>query len=337
MDNHQLQQKQLFTRVQQKEQTTTYLNKPQKEQTLRGVEQQRSMGQQRGMEQPQEIHSTTKKGMLNDVSLVAIIASTLASITSFVLSSQIGLTGSLIGVGVAAAASALASQVCSSVLTATGEKIKAQQAKQEQQAQQAQSHGIDLNNNHYDKTPYRDTRYPTPLAPQHLRLAAARQAKRRLVLISVTSTLIALVCVGIYAAVVMFATHGEGIGSKQVLNSNSLSAALASKKPENTEKTAANTSKKNTAANGKNKDVSADQNTPDTNALNKDSQKQTTTAKTEQDETNQQSDEKHKGTEDKHKGDHKEKTRTNDNKSQGTQSNQQSDTQQKASKDAADN
>lgn len=334
MDNHQLQQKQLFTRVQQKEQTTTYLNKPQKEQTLRGVEQQRSMGQQRGMEQPQEIHSTTKKGMLNDVSLVAIIASTLASITSFVLSSQIGLTGSLIGVGVAAATSALASQVCSSVLTATGEKIKAQQA---QQAQQAQSHGINLNNNHYEKTQYRDMRYPTPLAPQHLRIAAARQAKRRLVLISVTSTLVALVCVGIYAAVVMFATHGEGIGSKQVLNSNSLSAALASKKPENAEKTTANASKKNAAANEQNKDVSADQNTPDTNALNKDSQKQTTTAKTEQDETNQQSDEKHKGTEDKHKGDHKEKTRTNDNKSQGTQSNQQSDTQQKASKDAADN
>lgn len=331
MDNHQLQQKQLFTRVQQKEQTTTYLNKPQKEQTLRGVEQPRGMEQQRGMDQPQDIHTTTKKGMLNDVSLVAIIASTLASITSFVLSSQIGLTGSLIGVGVAAATSALASQVCSSVLTATGEKIKAQQA------QQAQSHGINLNNNHYDKAPYRDMRYPTPLAPQHLRLAAARQAKRRLVLISVTSTLVALVCVGIYAAVVMFATHGEGIGSKQVLNSNSLSAALASKKPENTEKTAANTSKKNAATNEQNKDVSADQNTPDTNALDKNSQKQTTDAKTEQDETNQQSDEKHKGTEDKHKDAHKEKTLTNDNKSQGTQSNQQNDDQQKASKDAADN
>lgn len=325
MDNHQLQQKQLFTRAQQKEQTTTYLNKPQKEHTLRGVEQQRGMGQ------PQEIHTTTKKGMLNDVSLVAIIASTLASITSFVLSSQIGLTGSLIGVGVAAATSALASQVCSSVLTATGEKIKAQQA------QQAQSHGINLNNNHYDKAPYRDMHYPTPLAPQHLRLAAARQAKRRLVLISVTSTLVALICVGIYAAVVMFATHGEGIGSKQVLNSNSLSAALASKKPENTEKTAANTSKKNTAANGKNKDVSADQNTPDTNALDKNSQKQTTDTKTQQNETNQKSDENHKGVEDKHKDTNKDKTRSNDDKSQGAPSNQQNDDQQKASKDAADN
>ncbi len=328
MDNHQLQQKQLFTRVQQKEQTTTYLNKPQKEQTLRDVEQQRSVDQQRGMDQPQEIHAATKKGMLTDVSLVAIIASTLASITSFVLSSQIGLTGSLIGVGVAAATSALASQVCSSVLTATGEKIK---------AQQAQSHGINLNNNHYEKTQYRDMRYPTPLAPQHLRIAAARQAKRRLVLISVTSTLVALVCVGIYAAVVMFATHGEGIGSKQVLNSNSLSAALASKKPENAEKTTANTSKKNAAANKQNKEASADQNTPDTNALDKDSQKQTTDVKTEPDETNQQSDEKHKGTEDKHKDAHKEKTHSNDDKSQGTQNNQQSDAQQKASKDAADN
>lgn len=334
MDNHQLQQKQLFTREQQKEQTTTYLNKPQKEQTLRDVEQQRSVDQQRGMDQPQEIHAATKKGMLNDVSLVAIIASTLASITSFVLSSQIGLTGSLIGVGVAAATSALASQVCSSVLTATGEKIKAQQA---QQAQQAQSHGINLNNNHYEKTQYRDMRYPTPLAPQHLRIAAARQAKRRLVLISVTSTLVALVCVGIYAAVVMFATHGEGIGSKQVLNSNSLSAALASKKPENAEKTTANASKKNSAANKQNKDASADQNMPDTNALDKDSQKQTTDVKTEPDETNQQSDEKHKGTEDKHKDAHKEKTHSNNDKSQGTQNNQQSDAQQKASKDAADN
>lgn len=65
-----------------------------------------------------------KKGVFSELSGTAVIASALAAATSFALQSKIGLAGSIIGVGVAAAASTIATQVYKGMLNASAEKIK---------------------------------------------------------------------------------------------------------------------------------------------------------------------------------------------------------------------
>lgn len=65
----------------------------------------------------------TKGGLFDDFSLSTVIASGLAAGTSFALSSQIGLAGSLIGVVIGGLASAAASQIYKSILKASAEKL----------------------------------------------------------------------------------------------------------------------------------------------------------------------------------------------------------------------
>ena len=71
-----------------------------------------------GADEPQ------KKGVLSEFSGSAVIASALAAVTSFALQSKIGLAGSIIGVGVAAAATTIASQVYKGMLSASAQKLK---------------------------------------------------------------------------------------------------------------------------------------------------------------------------------------------------------------------
>ena len=66
-----------------------------------------------------------KKGVFSEFSMTSVVASALAAVTSFALQSKIGLAGSIIGVGVAAAATAVATQVYKGMLAASAEKIKA--------------------------------------------------------------------------------------------------------------------------------------------------------------------------------------------------------------------
>lgn len=65
----------------------------------------------------------TKGGLFDDFSFSTVIASGLAAGTSFALSSQIGLAGSLIGVVIGGLASAAASQIYKSILRASAEKL----------------------------------------------------------------------------------------------------------------------------------------------------------------------------------------------------------------------
>lgn len=65
----------------------------------------------------------TKGGLFDDFSFSTVIASGLAAGTSFALSSQIGLAGSLIGVVIGGLASAAASQIYKSILKASAEKL----------------------------------------------------------------------------------------------------------------------------------------------------------------------------------------------------------------------
>ena len=66
-----------------------------------------------------------KKGIFSEVSVTSAIASALAAATSFALQSKIGLAGSIIGVFVAGAATAIATQVYKGMLAASAEKIRA--------------------------------------------------------------------------------------------------------------------------------------------------------------------------------------------------------------------
>lgn len=65
-----------------------------------------------------------RKGILSDFSMITVIASVLAAVTSFALSSRIGLAGSFIGTAIAAAASSVATQVYKGMLSASADKLK---------------------------------------------------------------------------------------------------------------------------------------------------------------------------------------------------------------------
>ena len=68
--------------------------------------------------QPTDEATDEKPSLLKDVSITQILATSLAAVTAFVLSNQIGIAGSIIGVAVGAAASALASQIYQNVISA---------------------------------------------------------------------------------------------------------------------------------------------------------------------------------------------------------------------------
>lgn len=74
---------------------------------------------------PKKEQSVGKK-VLSDVSVAQITASALAAVTAMLFSSQIGLAGSVIGVAVSAAVTALSSQIYKSFITASSEKAKKQ-------------------------------------------------------------------------------------------------------------------------------------------------------------------------------------------------------------------
>ncbi|UQF78573.1 MAG: hypothetical protein M3I19_02475 [Lancefieldella parvula] len=75
--------------------------------------------------QPTDEATDEKPGLLKDVSITQILATSLAAVTAFVLSNQIGIAGSIIGVAVGAAASALASQIYQNVIRRSTHKFRA--------------------------------------------------------------------------------------------------------------------------------------------------------------------------------------------------------------------
>ena len=283
--------------------------------------------------QKQNQQQRNKKGVLNDISFVAIVASTLASLTSFVLSSQIGLTGSIIGVGIAAAASALASQVCS-------EKLKAQQDQQEQaRLQQARTQAPAQTPHAGTQTPEHNAQhYNLRLAPQSLRLAASQQARKRLILVGALSTLAALACVGIYAAVVMFATHGEGIGSKQVFTPAPQVHNIQDKQGSLPKKDETIAQKRDNASPKQNKGTSTTQNAQNQQDSENEGQKDTTDTNTESDTGGQKNTNEPTATHQKHEGTVQGGTSVSgQEKKDNNANNQPNDTQQKSSTDTNEN
>ena len=176
----------------------------------------------------QDADEPQKRGVLSEFSGSAVIASALAAVTSFALQSKIGLAGSIIGVGVAAAATTIASQVYKGMLSASAQKLKdlsdqapttngAHGATRDLRASsgttQAWAKPVSLDDA-ASEAGVADS--GTPIAPQSVR-DAAQSRKGALVRkrMAIVMAVAAVAAVLVYALIVNLATSGQGIGSTE--------------------------------------------------------------------------------------------------------------------------
>ena len=176
----------------------------------------------------QDVDEPQTKGVLSEFSGSAVIASALAAVTSFALQSKIGLAGSIIGVGVAAAATTIASQVYKGMLSASAQKLKdlsdqapatdgAYDATRDLHASsgttQAWATPVSLDDA-ASEAGVADS--GTPIAPQSVRDAAQSRkgalARKRMAIVMVVAAVAAVL---VYALIVNLATSGQGIGSTE--------------------------------------------------------------------------------------------------------------------------
>lgn len=163
------------------------------------------------------------KGVMDGLSIAQVIAGAAAAATSMLLSSKIGIAGSVIGAAVSSAVTIICSQLYRRALDASAEKLKQKQAK----------------NSYPGATPYADTAFDTTttldtrgvsgraaaggaragrngarVAPTKLqaRAAAARSATQKKVI--AVSIVLAIAAVAATAGIILFATAGEGLGDK---------------------------------------------------------------------------------------------------------------------------
>ena len=175
-----------------------------------------------GADEPQ------KKGVLSEFSGSAVIASALAAVTSFALQSKIGLAGSIIGVGVAAAATTIASQVYKGMLSASAQKLKdlsdqapatdgaygtTRDLRASSGTTQAWATPVSLDDA-ASEAGVADS--GTPIAPQSVRDAAQSRkgalVRKRMAIVMVVAAVAAVL---VYALIVNLATSGQGIGSTE--------------------------------------------------------------------------------------------------------------------------
>ena len=179
----------------------------------------------------QDVDEPQKKGVLSEFSGSAVIASALAAVTSFALQSKIGLAGSIIGVGVAAAATTIASQVYKGMLSASAQKLKnlSDQAPTTNGAYGATRDLRDLRASSGTTQAWATpvslddaaseagvAESGTPIAPQSVRDAAQSRkgalARKRMAIVMVVAAVAAVL---VYALIVNLATSGQGIGSTE--------------------------------------------------------------------------------------------------------------------------
>lgn len=168
-----------------------------------------------------------KKGLFEDFSFSTVIASGLAAATSFALASQIGIAGSIIGTLIGGFASAAASQVYRSLLSASADKLRqvgpaagdSAGAPRDADATVAAAAG----------TTRAIFRRPavglgaveevaesgTPIAPAEVRAAArAAEHRRQRRRATAVAAAVSIAAVLVFALVVGFVTQGRGIGTK---------------------------------------------------------------------------------------------------------------------------
>ncbi|OFK23954.1 hypothetical protein [Olsenella sp. HMSC062G07] len=179
---------------------------------------------------PQQDDDRSGAGKLaEEVSFSTIIASALAAVTSFLLQSKIGLAGSLIGVGVAAAASALASQVYKWLLRTSATRIRDNLGVDEEAPD---CEPADVASDTVVRQRPGQAVSERRMAPASIRRAVARRrSKRRVKTALVFTAVVAVLAVLVYAAIVSLATSGRGIGSTETPLSSPGSSTPSSAAP----------------------------------------------------------------------------------------------------------
>ena len=179
-------------------------------------------------------NATDKKGTLgglfDDLSLPQVIAGALAAVTSMLLASQIGIYGSVIGVGVGSVVSAVASQLYKKFLQRSAEKLR--ELKPGESGFGQQEAGVDGRagaglgegdtvslepvSGLHEGTPtpsLEDASMQSDATVRRVRAEREHKKKvqRGVVIVSVVSAVLAVLISG---AVVYLATQGEGVGAK---------------------------------------------------------------------------------------------------------------------------
>lgn len=180
------------------------------------------------------------RSLFDDLSIAQVIAGALAAATVFLLSSVIGVAGSLIGAAIGSVISAVSSQVYKKALSASADKLRdvgptslmdsvdASSIKKEEEmstSSEDETTFIPTRTNTTEKSAAahvmsaNDLRYTAPnangedpaLRRAHERRNRKAKVQRQVLVVSVVSSLIAIV---ICAGIITFATQGEGIGTK---------------------------------------------------------------------------------------------------------------------------
>lgn len=162
-----------------------------------------------------------KGGLFEDLSISQVVAGALAAVTALLLSSKIGITGSVIGVALASVVSTVSSQLYKKFLSSSAQKIKdgIQQTTvigKHSAGAAAGSEDVDSASNETQITE------PLPRAERAQRadvsghsldaeLAHRRKLQRTVIIVSIVSSLIVVV---LSAVIINLSTQGEGIGTK---------------------------------------------------------------------------------------------------------------------------
>lgn len=191
----------------------------------------------------------SKKGLFEDFSFSTVIASGLAAATSFALASQIGIAGSIIGTLIGGFASAAASQVYRSLLSASADKLRqvgpagSEAAATGGRNDSAAPRDADATVAAAADTTRAIFRRPavgigaveevaesgTPIAPAEVRAAArAAEHRRQRRRATAVAAAVSIATVLVFALVVGFVTQGKGIGTKP-------SAPAAQEQPESSD------------------------------------------------------------------------------------------------------
>ncbi|WP_283170672.1 hypothetical protein [Curtanaerobium respiraculi] len=192
--------------------------------------------------------SQKSAGIFDDLSLVQIIATAIAATTSFLLASQIGIAGSVIGAAVSAAVSTIATQMYKNILNRSATRLKerkdagADSLSEHESPTARRSASADTSSE--DEVPAAlhaangGSATATPVLGKDADLSVATvrshrvQRRRKQVAAGViaTAAISGLLMVFIFAGAVTAATNGEGIGTKPAaITATSASTSSAGK------------------------------------------------------------------------------------------------------------
>lgn len=171
-----------------------------------------------GQPEQSEQHGKGGRKLFSDISAVQVVATALASVTSMLLASYIGIAGSVIGVGVASVVSTLAASLYKKFLADSAEKIK----ELPDAVKAVAHHGLTEPSTDEEGTGKEPGSPDAEAATGKAAEAEGQRSetpqdhpaahhKKRLIIVCVLSALIAVAATAI---IVYVATTGQGLGAK---------------------------------------------------------------------------------------------------------------------------